>query len=274
MNKSSIRLDGKKILITGVSRTLGIGSTLAKRFAEAGAAVAIHGFSEYDLTVSIQETARFDGTVMSAEQFTAAPNGTANVAKQLSDIGLNIAMITPSDFAQKGTAEKAIAEAAQKLGGLDGLVLNHCYGALIEIGQWTEDNLDPHFSVNIRACMLMIQAFAKQVDTTKENVITLFTSGQANGPMLDVMPYAVAKEAISNLTRQTSAAFGAKNIRVNCINPGPNDTGGYTGDTSRWCTPNDAADLALFLHSSYAKCITGQIIASDKGEGFGGNFVL
>jgi len=28
------------------------------------------------------------------------------------------------------------------------------------------------------------------------------------------------------------------------------------------------------LHSDYAKCITGQIIASDKGEGFGGKFVL
>ena len=38
MNNSSIRLDDKKILITGVSRPMGIGATLAKRFAEAGAA--------------------------------------------------------------------------------------------------------------------------------------------------------------------------------------------------------------------------------------------
>jgi 3-oxoacyl-[acyl-carrier protein] reductase len=274
MNNNSIRLDSKKILITGVSRSLGIGATLSKRFAEAGATVAIHGYSDYDLTVSLQDTNRFDGTAISAEKYSAMPNGTENVAKQLAENGLNVVVITPSDFSEKGTAEKVVEEASKKLGGLDGLVLNHCYGTLVEIGQWTEENLDPHFSVNIRACMLMIQAFAKQVDTTKENAITLFTSGQANGPMLDVMPYAVAKEAISNLTRQTSVAFGVKNIRVNCINPGPNDTGYYTGDTSRWCTPNDAADLALFLHSSYAKCITGQIIASDKGEGFGGNFVL
>ena len=178
-----IRLDGKKILITGVSRSRGIGATLAKRFAEAGATVAVHGFSEYDLTVSILETAIFDGKVISAEQFSASPNGTENVAKQLIDSGLNVTLITPSDFTQKGTAEKAVEEAAQKLGGLDGLVLNHCYGAFLEFGQWTEENLDPHFSVNIRACMLMIQAFAKQVDTAKENAITLFTSGQNNGPM-------------------------------------------------------------------------------------------
>ena len=274
IDNSSIRLEGKKILITGVSRTLGIGATLAKRFAEAGAAIAVHGYSDYDLTVSLQDTNRCDGTAISAEQFSASPNGTENVAKKLADNGLNVVMVTPSDFSQKGTAEKAIEEAIQKLGGLDGLVLNHCYGTLIDIGQWTEENLDPHFSVNIRACMLMIQAFAKQVDTTAENAITLFTSGQNNGPMTNEIPYCVAKEAISNLCRQASALLGSKNIRVNCINPGPNDTGYYSGDTSRWCTPNDAADLALFLHSSYAKCITGQIIASDKGEGFGGSFVL
>jgi len=260
MHNSSIRLDGKKILITGVSRPLGIGATLAKRFAEAGAVVAVHGFSEYDLTVG--------------EQNSATPNGTESVAKQLADSGLNVVLITPSDFTEKGTAARAVEEAAQKLGGLDGLVLNHCYGTTLKMGEWTEDNLDPHFSVNIRACMLMIQAFAKQVDTTRENAVTLFTSGQANHPMINETPYCVAKEAVSNLCRQATVDLGKRGIRINCINPGPNDTGYYPGDTSRWCTPDDAADLVLFLHSDYAKCITGQIIASDKGEGFGGKFVL
>ena len=260
MNNSSIRLDGKKILITGVSRPIGIGATLAKRFAEAGATVAVHGFSGYDLTVGTKNT--------------ATPNGTESIVKQLADSGLNVVLITPSDFTKPGTAKKAVEEAAQKLGGLDGLILNHCYGTTLELGEWTEENLDPHFSVNIRAYMLMIQAFAKQVDVTKENAITMFTSGQAGGPMPNEIPYCVAKEAVSNLCCQAMTDLGKLNIRINCINPGPNDTGYYAGDTSRWCTPNDAADLALFLHSSYAKCITGQVIASDKGEGFGGKFVL
>jgi len=260
MNNGSIRLDGKKILLTGVSRPLGIGATLAKRFAEAGAIVAVHGFSEYDLTVG--------------EKNSAMRNGTANVAKQLSDSCLNVVLITPSDFTVKGTATGVVEEATQKLGGIDGMVLNHCFGTMLELGEWTEENLDPHFSVNIRACMLMIQAFAKQVDTAKANAVTLLTSGQANSPMTNEIPYCVAKEAISNLCRQAMTDLGKRNIRINCINPGPNDTGYFPGDTSCWCTPNDAADLALFLHSDYAKCITGQLIASDKGEGFGGNFVL
>jgi 3-oxoacyl-[acyl-carrier protein] reductase len=69
--------------------------------------------------------------------------------------------------------------------------------------------------------------------------------------------------------------LGGKNIRVNCVNPGSNDTGYCFGEeydavakmfpAGRWGTPDDTADLVLFLHSTYAKWITGQVIASDGG---------
>ena len=255
MNNSSIRLDGKKILITGASRPLGIGATLAKRFAEAGAAVAVHGYSAYDLTVG--------------ERNSATPDGTENLAKQFQDSGLNVTLVTPSDFEKHGTAKKAVEEAAEKLGGLDGLILNHCYGTTVKIDQWTEEAIDSHLSVNVRAAMMMIKSFSNIVDTTKDNAITTFSSGQYHQIETDLMAYSVSKDAIICLTRGTAKLLGEKNIRVNCINPGPNDTGWYSGDTSYWCTPNDAADLVLFLHSSYAKCITGQVIASDKGESVG-----
>ncbi|MCL2527018.1 MAG: SDR family oxidoreductase [Defluviitaleaceae bacterium] len=254
-----MKLDGKKILITGVSRPMGIGATLARRFAEAGAVVAVHGFSGYDMTVN-------------KDCLTSMPNGTETVVEQLKAEGLNVTLVTPSDFTQKGTAARVVEEAGEKLGGLEGLVLNHCYGTHVEIGQWTEEDIDPHLTVNIRACMMMIQAFAAQADTAKENAITLFTSGQSDGPMTSEIAYCVAKEAINCLCRQAGALLSGRNIRVNCINPGANDTGYYFGDTSKWCTPNDAADLVLFLHSGYAKCITGQIIASDKGYGFTGEW--
>jgi 3-oxoacyl-[acyl-carrier protein] reductase len=254
VHSPTLRLDGKKIFITGVSRPLGIGATLAKRFAEAGAAVAIHGFSGYDLTV---------GNLLSS-----TPNGTETLAKQYQDLGLNVTAVTPSDFTQKSTAAKAVEEAAQALGGLDGLILNHCYGTHVEIGQWTEDDIDPHLSVNIRAAMMMVQAFAMQVDPTKNNAVTLFTSGQHLSPMTSEMAYCVAKEALICLCRQAAWLLKGKGIRVNTINPGANDTGYYPGDTSDWSTPDDAADLVLFLHSTYAKWITGQVISSDGGMDF------
>lgn len=261
MENSTIKLVGKKILITGVSRSLGIGATLAKRFAEAGAAVAVHGFSDYDLTVG--------------EHNSAMLNGTENVAKNLRNLELNVTALTSSDLSKPGVAESVVEEAVAKLGSLDGLILNHCYGTTMEIGQWTAENIDPHLTINVRASMLMIQSFVNQVDTTNDNAITLFTSGQYLGPMKNEMAYCVAKEAVMCLCRQAAWELGDKNIRVNCINPGPNDTGYCFGKvyesvakrfpSGRWGTPDDAADLVLFLHSAYAKWITGQVIASDGG---------
>jgi len=257
LNKPSIRLDGQKILITGVSRLLGIGATLARRFAEAGATVAVHGFSDYDLTV---------GNIKSSQ-----PNGTAKLVQQFRDRGLNIFDINSSDLKKPGNAEKIVEEASEKLNGLNGLILNHCYGTGQEFGQWTYEDIDSALMINVRASMMMIQAFANFVDTTKNNAITLFTSGQYLSPMVKEMAYCVSKEAVICLARQSSYLLGNKNIRVNCINPGPNDTGycyEYVAKkfpSGRWGTPDDTADLLLFLHSSYAKWITGQLIASDGG---------
>ena len=260
MDVSSIRLDGKRILVTGVSRLPGIGAALAKRLAEAGAAVAVHGFSDYDLALGSPS---------------AMLNGTETVAKTLTESGLNVTAVTPSDLEEPGNAEKAVNEAVQSLKGLDGLILNHAYSTYRPIGQWAVKDIDSHLLVNVRASMMMIQSFVAQVDSSKDNAITLFTSGQYLSPMYDEMAYCVSKEAIICLCRQASYMLGGRKIRVNCINPGPNDTGYCSGEvyetvaktfpSGRWGTPDDAADLALFLHSSYAKWITGQVIASDGG---------
>jgi len=260
MKQSSIRLDGKRILVTGVSRPLGNSATLARRLAEAGASVAIHGFSEYDLMAGYQS---------------AMPDGTETVAQQLRDLGLPITALPTGDLSKPGVAEQVVTDAAAKLGGLDGLVLNHAYSTYGEIGTWTLEHIDAHLTVNVRASMLMSQAFTAQADATKNNAITLFTSGQYLGPMTNEIAYCVSKEAIICLCKQTSYLLGDQNIRVNCVNPGPNDTGYCVGEThetiakmfpsGRWGTPDDTADLVLFLHSAYAKWITGQVIASEGG---------
>ena len=261
MTNPTLRLDGKKILITGVSRERGIGATLAKRLAEAGATIAVHGYSDYDMAVHLPHT--------------TMPNGTEKLAKQLSNTGLKVVAVTSSDLEKPGAAETAVEEAVAKLGGLDGLILNHAYSTHAPIGEWTAEHIDSHLLVNVRAAMMMIQSFVAQVDTTKDNAITLFTSGQQLSPMFGEMAYCVSKEATISLCRQSSYMLGDKNIRVNCVNPGPNDTD-YCSDevlstyakkfpAGRWGTPDDTADLVLFLHSSYAKWITGQVITSDGG---------
>ena len=260
MINPTLRLDGQSILITGVSRPLGIGATLAKRIAETGAAVAIHGYSEYDMAIGHKS---------------AASGATEALAEQLSSQGLSVVAVAASDLELPGNAEKAVEEAASKIGRLNGIVLNHAYSTHREIGQWTAADIDSHLLVNVRASMMMIQLFAAQADTSVDNAITLFTSGQYKSSMVNEIAYSVSKEAIICLCKQAADLLADRRIRVNCINPGPNDTGYLFGEayeevarrfpTSHWGTPDDTADLLLFLHSSYAKWITGQIIASDGG---------
>jgi 3-oxoacyl-[acyl-carrier protein] reductase len=155
------------------------------------------------------------------------------------------------------------------------MILNHAYGVYAEIGRWTAEHIDSHLIVNVRAAMMMIQAFAHQADPSKDNAVTLFTSGQYRIIETDLLAYSVSKEATMCLCRGTAQLLGDRGIRVNCINPGCNDTGYCSGEAyeaiakrhpaGRWGTPDDTADLALFLHSAYAKWITGEVIASHGG---------
>lgn len=255
-----LSLKGQKILITGVSRPSGIGATLTKRFAHAGAKLAVHGYSDYDTQIQYSD---------------AAQNATSHLAKTLSQKGFEVIDLASGDISKKGITQQIVNEAKRKLGTLDGLILNHAYSTFAPLGEWTEEHIDSHLLINVRASMLMIQSFAAQVDVSKGGAITLFTSGQYLGPMTNEIAYAVSKDAIIGLCKQASVALASKNIRVNCVNPGPNDTGYMTGEeyqsvakmfpSGRWGTPDDTADLLLFLHSEYAKWITGQVIASEGG---------
>jgi len=251
----NLSLKDKNILITGVSRVSGIGAAIARKCVQAGANVITHGNPQYD----------------AEREYSDASNSfQADWAKKY-----NLKVISPSDLGDPNEPERVVTTARESLGYLDGLVLNHAYSVNADIFNCTAENIDNHFNVNVRASMLMIQAFAKQVDRKKGGVITLFTSGQYLGAMIDEIAYAVSKEAIRGLCTQAAAALAPHNIRVNCINPGATDTSYLTGEAydrvekmfpaGRWGTPEDAAKLVHFLHSDYAEWITGQTIASEGG---------
>ncbi len=255
----NLSLKDHKILITGVSRPNGIGAAIAKLCAQAGAAVAIHGFPDYDMQMKYSD---------------ASYDFIENLAKELSENKLNIIPLRPSDLSDVNQPGKIISEAVNKLGSLNGLILNHAYSENVSMGNWTAEHIDLHLNINVRASMLLLQEFANQVNSNR-GAVTLFTSGQYLGPMIDEITYAVSKDAVIGLCKQASVALATKNIRVNCINPGPTDTGYLDGEdykkvaqmfpSGRWGTPEDAARLVCFLHSDDARWITGQIIASEGG---------
>ncbi|MCG1010732.1 SDR family oxidoreductase [Salinicoccus sp. ID82-1] len=240
----------KRILITGVSRPQGIGSTLSRRFSESGYEVFVHGNSEYDKSMEYPDAG------------TSAP---LTEIRRLQD----------SDLSTRAGIGQLIDELKQHT-PINHLVLCHAYSTQCDIDHWSFEEITAHMTTNVTASMLLIQAFYKQFQE-EVGCITLFTSGQNLGPMTDEMPYAASKAAVANLAVQTSHALGKQGIRVNAVNPGPTDTGYIEKDSElythiagqfnskRWGTAEDAANLVLFLHGDEGRWITGQIIDSEGG---------
>jgi 3-oxoacyl-[acyl-carrier protein] reductase len=89
------------------------------------------------------------------------------------------------------------------------------------------------------------------------------------------LPYAISKGAIEAITPSLADALVERGIMVNCVNPGPTDTGWATGALHaeiaarfpgrRWGRPEDTARLVAWLASDEAAWITGQVIHSEGG---------
>jgi len=256
----NLNLNGKNILVTGVSRSKGIGAEIANTLAKNGANVIIHGYSSYDKKMNYID---------------AKDDYTDELISTLVSENHSICKLPSSDLSNIGDAQSVIKKACSIYGYIDGLVLNHAYSTCLDIGEWTNEHIQKHLSVNVTASMMMIQEFSKSLPPEKRGVITLFTSGQYLGPMIGEIAYAVSKDAIIGLCKQTAVALAPQNIQVNCVNPGATDTGYLFGEnykkvadmfpSGRWGSPEDAAKLVHFLQSDYSSWITGEVIASEGG---------
>ena len=180
-----------------------------------------------------------------------------------------------ADLAARDAPAAVLAAARDAFGHVDALVANHARGSRQSLETLTADELDLSYAVNTRATLLLAQAFAAQHDDRPGGRLLLFTSGQYHGAMPAELPYIASKAALHELTRSLATHLMPRGITVNCINPGPNDTG-YADDETRavvnqlnpggrWSTPADAARLVAWLLSDEADWITGQTIASDGG---------
>jgi 3-oxoacyl-[acyl-carrier protein] reductase len=251
-------LSGRRVLVTGISRGRGIGVAIARRLAGEGAALFLSGWSPYDAGQA------------SGEDRPAAEGLVASLAASGA-----VARYAPFDLARPSAPEELVSAAAGALGGLDVLVANHARSVNQSLRSLTAEELDLSFAVNARATLLLLRHFVEARRGEKGGRVVLFSSGQYHGPMPEELPYAASKAAVEQLTRSLAVELAPRLITVNCVNPGPTDTGYATGELrhrvegampmGRWGQPDDAARLVAWLCSDEAGWVTGQTIASDGG---------
>jgi 3-oxoacyl-[acyl-carrier protein] reductase len=142
------------------------------------------------------------------------------------------------DLAAPGAPERLSAHAVSAFDHIDVLVCNHASsGPDAGVGGLDADMLDVHWAINTRSSLLLAQAFAQAHDGRPGARIVLMTSGRNLGPMPGEIAYAASKGALAAVTLTLADELAERGITVNCINPGPVDTGWATPELSqRWPT--------------------------------------
>ena len=250
-------LTGRVALVTGATRSIGIGAAIARRLAADGADVAFTHFLAYD-------QAMYDAP-------TGGPNDLLAEIEALGCRGLSLSI----DLSAPGFAGPLLDQIAAELGPVDILVNNAAHSTHDSWDTLTEASLDQHIAVNYRATAMLTVEFARRFDRKSGGRVVNFSSGQHLGPMPDELAYAGSKGAIITFSTSIAPSLAQRGITINVVNPGPTDTGWMTSDLrdaiagqipmGRVGLPEDAARLVAWLVSDEAAWITGQVINSEGG---------
>jgi len=248
------QLANKIALVTGASK--GIGAAIAIQLAADGATVIVNYAS-------------------------SASGADATVAEILRAGGNAIAL--QGDFSKEADILRVFGAIEQQYGKLDVLVNNagvYQFGPLEEL---TEAQFHVHFNLNVMGLLMACREAVKLMDKAGGSIINIGSVvGRMSTP--NAVIYSATKGAVDSLTVSLSKELGARNIRVNALNPGMIATEGTTsigitegefGDYMVAHTPlgrigrgSDVAPVASFLASDGAAWVTGQYIMVSGGVTF------
>jgi 3-oxoacyl-[acyl-carrier protein] reductase len=242
-------LEGKVALITGASR--GIGKEIAKTFVDHGATVCFSYASS-------------DEKAKALEEELSAAGGTAKGFK--------------SNAAEFAAAQELVDAVVAEFGTIDVLVNNAGITRDTLLMRMTEEQWDEVMEVNVKSVFNLTKASLRTfLKARKGSIINMSSvvgvmgnAGQAN--------YAASKAGIIGFTKSVALELGSRNIRCNAIAPGFIETE-MTAELDektvqgwrdaiplkRGGTPEDVAQLTLFLASDMSTYITGQTLHVDGG---------
>lgn len=252
-------LKGKIAIVTGASRSSGIGASVCLSLAEAGADIFFTHWSKFDEN---------EGNGVEGD----FPN---ILCKDISKLGVGCHHMEV-DLSKSESTTKLLNEVEKIFGTPSILVNNATFEAPSNYRSLNADILNKHYQVNNSGTILLSTEFAKRFEKAfsgkKGGRIINLVSG---GPDPNNLAYIATKGAIIAITEPLSVGLATVGITVNSVNPGPTDTGWMSQELKdhfinlfpmgRIGVPSDAAKLIRFLASDDSEWITGQIIKSDGG---------
>jgi 3-oxoacyl-[acyl-carrier protein] reductase len=245
-------LNGKVAIVTGSSS--GIGRAVAEGLARRGAAVVVH-YANSDakalaVVAGIEREARASG------------EGRRAIALQ-------------ADIGRVADVRRLFAEAEERLGGID--ILVNCAGVATykPVVAVTEEDFAAIFDVNARGTFFSMQEGARRV-RDGGRIINISTGGTVGGsPYASI--YCGSKAAVEQFTKSLAKEIGSRNVTVNAVSPGFTDTemlaanpdfkemGARLSPFGRLGTPEEVAEVVLFLAGNGGRWVTGQNIQAGGG---------
>lgn len=248
------RLADKVAVVTGANS--GVGAAVSRLFAAEGAKV-----------------------VMSARRAEALEE----VAAQIAEFG-GETLVVPTDISKPDDPESLMSAAMERYGRIDVLVNNAgvLESGLKPIDRYTDEDLDRIVETNQKGTMRCMRAATRRM-TAGASIVNVASIAGERG--CGGAAYVSSKAAVIGVTKHTALRFQVAGIRCNAVCPGNITTPMTAGldpatldqdmigamalhsnMRTQSCTPEDVANIVLFLASDESRAITGQIIVSDFGS--------
>ena len=237
-------LEGKVALITGATR--GIGKAIALKFASEGADIA---FTGKNITEAVEETVR-----------------------QIESYGVK-AKVYASDASDYNQAHELVKEIHTEFGHIDILVNNAGITKDGLMMRMSEEQWDEVLTVNLKSAFNFIHACTPIMARQRGGSIINMTSVVGVSGNAGQSNYAASKAGLIGLAKSIAKEMGPRGIRANCIAPGfiATDMTAALPENVReeWIkqiplrrggTPEDVANVALFLASDMSSYVSGQVI--------------
>ena len=237
-------LQGKTALITGAAR--GIGRAIALRLAEEGADVAFTDLNYDDNAKSLENELNAKGVKAKAYASDA------------------------SDFAD---TEKVVSQIVEYFGKIDILINNAGITKDTLLMRMTEEQWDLVIKINLKSVFNFTKAATKSMMKNRYGSIVNLSSVVGVGGNAGQANYSASKAGIIGFTKSIARELGSRNIRCNAVAPGfiqTEMTAALPQDVreewinkiplKRGGTPEDVANVCLFLASDLSSYVSGQVI--------------